>query len=543
MIAYPKNRYFTIFAIFIMFYTFTLANLYIMQIKRSHFFSSLAKHQHNVTITKPAKRGIIYDRNNINPIALNKESFAAFITPMDLKESEKTKDFLKINFPQAYKSFNKNINKHFMYIKRRLNKEELNLIKSLESEDIKLLKETSRYYPIKSLGSIIGITNIDNQGAFGIEQQYDKFLSGTPTTYALEKDARLGHFYFKKQTKVQGTNGKNITLTIDSDLQFLVAEDLKECVDRLNAKGGSVVVLNPTNGDILAMANYPTFDPNETNNLDINLTKNTAATNAYELGSVIKLFLALAALEEEIVTPETIIDCKNTRSTKLNKTKVNTWKAHDKISFSEVIQYSNNIGTAQIALELKEKLYEHYKKLGFGKKINIFTGENSGLLSHPKNWSLASLISLSFGYEISATLLQLAQALTVIANNGYLVKPRINLAIPINKTQKLYKTKSIQQIREILRETITKGTARKANINGYNIMGKTGTANLLEDGTYNPNKNIFTFAGILENGDYKRIIITFINQVEKKNTYASQVAAPLFEKIANRLIIHDKIIK
>lgn len=537
-----RSRYFIVFILFIFLYFIALLNLYIIQIKQSHFFSSLAQHQHKVIITKKPIRGLIYDRTRAKPLALNKDSFSAFITPISLHQPEETKAFLNKHFPEIYKKIIKSNNKSFMYIKRRLSPQELNLIQNSNIEDIKLLKEKTRFYPIKSLGSIIGITNIDNNGSFGLEKQYEKLLSGTSSTYTLEKDARFGHFYFKKQMDIKGKIPKPIYLTIDSDLQFLVYEELKEAKKAHKAKETAALILDPTTGDILAMANYPTFNPNKTKDLNITFTKNTVACNAYEVGSVIKVFLALAALEEDIANPDTIIDCENTRFTKINKTKVKTWKAHDKLTLSEVIQYSNNIGTAKIALELKEKLYNHYKKLGFGQKINIFLGENSGFITPPSLWSKASPISLSFGYEISSTLLQIAQAFTVISNNGKLTKPRIDLNSPITTSYQLYQTKTIENIRKILQKTITSGTAKRANISGYTVMGKTGTANLLENGKYNPSKNIYTFAGIIEKDNYKRIIITFVKEVEKKNTYASRVAAPLFEKIANKLIIHDKII-
>ena len=298
-----------------------------------------------------------------------------------------------------------------MYIKRRLSAKEIALIESSGLTDIKLLKEPSRFYPIQSVGPIVGITDIDNQGLFGIEALYNTTLAGKPTTYIVEKDARSGRFYFTRQTKVEGAEAQPLSLTIDSVLQFLAYEELKDYVKQMGSKEGSVLIFNPDNGDILVMANYPDFNPNETELVDQALTKNRIITDAYELGSVIKAFLALAALEEKVITPTTLVDCENRLHTKLHGIPVNTTKANGIIPFSEVIQFSNNIGVAKVAQKVGTKLYEHYKHLGFGTRLGIFPGENGGFITPPDKWSKASLISLSFGYEISANILQLGSSI------------------------------------------------------------------------------------------------------------------------------------
>jgi cell division protein FtsI (penicillin-binding protein 3) len=533
-----KARLITVFFAFVFVYFIVIGNLYRVQIQQNLFFKQLGQQQYKVTIIKTPARAEIYDRSAIQPLAMNKESLSAFIIPQQLEDTIAVKKFLAKNFPQAADRLEKNMHTHFMYIKRRLSSAQIALIQKDALNDIKLLKEPSRYYPIESVGPLVGITDIDNQGLFGIELMCNQQLAGKPSTFMLEKDARSGHFYFKYETKIKGSIGQSVSLTLDSNLQFLVHEELKEAVVQFGSQEGSALIVDGTTGEILACATYPDFDPNCTESLDVEKTKNRPMVDAYELGSVIKIFLALAALEEKIVTPEELIDCENSISYILNGIKFTTWKAHGLISFTEVIEGSNNIGTAKVALRLGPQLYNHYRQLGFGKKIGIFPAESNGFINPPATWSKASPISLSFGYEISCTLLQLAQAVTVLTNNGALIKPTLIKSENKNKQNpSLYHPNTILNMREILKKT-----AAKWQIPGFTIMGKTGTARLLTQGKYDPGRLIFTFAGIVEQDKYKRIIVTCLKETTQKNPFASTTAAPLFEKLVRKMIIHDKLV-
>ena len=492
-----------------------------------------------VTVTPP--RAEIYDRTGVQPLALNNEAIAAFIVPKKIKHRETLIPFLNEHFPEAALRLQKQPTSHFMYLKRRLSGDEIELIEEHGITDIKFLKEPSRYYPIQGVGPIVGITDIDNQGLFGIERMCNDSLAGKPTTYELEKDCRSKRFYITRETKIKGVHGKPVTLTIDGLLQFLVYEELKDLVEQMGSKTGSVLICNPENGDILVMANYPDFNPNAPELLKQEHTKNRIITDAYELGSVIKVFLALAALEEEVVTADEIIDCENRKNSRINGMPVSTTKVNGKISFEDVIRYSNNIGVAKVAQRLGPKLYDHYKRLGFSKRIGIFPGETPGRITHPSRWSKASLTSLSFGYEISANLVQLAQALSIIANDGYLV-PLHLFPQQLKSQEPLYSEQAISQIKSILRTTVDKGASTKARINGYTVMGKTGTARLITNGRYDPRRHIFSFMAIVEKGDYKRVIVVCVKETTKKGYLASRVAVPLFERVAHKMLIHDKII-
>lgn len=542
-----------------------VGKLYFIQIHQAHFFSTMGKQQYKVKIVQTPQRAPIFDRTGTQALAINRESLSAFIVPNSLKDSASLARFLKKQFPQAYERLARQADKSFMYIKRHLTPEQQACIEQAKLDqvaldqvaadevsldqvstlaDIQFLKESKRFYPIEAIGPIIGITDADNRGITGLELLYNDMLAGTPTTSVLEQDARSGHFYFKKETETQGITGHPLYLTLDSTLQFLAYNELRKTLDQFNSPEGAVLIMNPDNGDILAMVNYPDFDPQNTEELNLEHTKNRIVTETYELGSVMKTFFACACLAEGVVTPDTKIDCENKKHAIIDGMRVNNHVAHGILSFSEVIENSNNIGTAKVAVKIGPKLYDHYLRCGFGKKTGItFPGEQKGHVTHPSTWSKQSLASLSYGYEIRATLLQLGCAFCMLANNGFTVKPRLLLTAPIEKaTTPVYSEKTMREMREILTKTTTQGTAKKARMKGYSVMGKTGTANLIVNGKYQPDRNIFTFAGIVEKGQYKRVIIAFVKEASKKDIFAATVAVPLFEQVAERMVINDRVI-
>lgn len=537
-----KVRTTFLFLFFCFLFTIVLFNSYRIQITKHAFFLDLAKQQYTCTITNFYPRATIFDRNGI-PLALNKETVSAFVMPRTIKNKQLLITFLEKHFPAAAQRLQHNQHAHFMYIKRKLSDTEKTALENTTIKDIYFLREPSRYYPLESAGCLTGVTNIDNKGLFGIEFLYDQQLKGTPTTSHIEKDARSEKYYFSKHITTQGTPGTPLTLTIDAHLQFLVHEELRATIEKFEAQEGAVLVMDPETGDILALTSIPCFDPNAPINSQ-EATKNKAITESYEFGSILKTFCALAALEEGVVSYDEEIDCLNSKSALVDGRRVNNWEALGVVSFADVIKRSNNIGIAQIAKRLDTKLYEHYRMLGFGTKTGIsFPGEQAGFVMPPERWSQQSIISLSYGYEITNTLLQIARAFCIFANDGHLITPRLILNKETPEPQKIYSSESIELMRTILEEsTSAHATGRRAAVHGYKTLGKTSTTNLLKDGIYDPKKNMYGFAGIIEKDTYKRVIVCFVKEAARENLYASTVAAPLFEKIAERMLIHDKIL-
>ena len=373
---------------------------------------------------------------------------------------------------------------------------------------------------------------------------YNKQLAGTASTYRIEKDARSGHCYFAKEAKVIGSDAVPVQLTIDSDLQFLAFEELRQAVANCGAREGAVLVMDPATGELIVMAQYPTVEQEQTQQVDQYLAKNRIVTDVHEPGSIMKVFLALAALEEGVVRPDDLIDCENSKFGTINGFKFGTVHANGVIPFSEVIADSNNIGVAKVALKLGPKLYDHYRKVGFGTKTGLqWPGEQSGFVNPPNRWSRSSILVLSFGYEATMSLIQMATAFGVLANDGYLVRPTIvKQDTPYRSAEPLYSKRTINEMLDILGMTVDHGTGKNAAINGYTVRGKTGTANLVVNGKYSPHNNIYSFIGIVEKGSYKRVILTFLKDIGKKGVYAGTTAAPLFSKIAEKVLIHDKVI-
>lgn len=531
------------FGFFTLFGT-ALIHLYKLQIKRHTFFADLAHRQYFLTVTSYLPRAVILDRNGL-PLALNKESTSAFIMPHTIKDQPTLTTFLKKHFPQALEQWHAKPTSKFLYLKRGISDQELNAIQSAGLKDIHLLKEPNRFYPHQSAASIIGMTNIDNKGLFGLEYVYNDQLAGKPAKVVLEKDARSGLFYFGKTVEQEADQGKPLQVSLDAHLQFLVSEELNDAATKHNAAQAAALVMNPETGEILAIASYPTFDPTNLTLLEQEATKNTALTESYEFGSAFKAFSALAALDENAITLDEPINCEGAKTAYVAGRKINTVIPGGVMPFLEVMTTSNNIGIAKVAMRIDTKLYDHYKKLGFGTKTGIeFPGENKGSVNHPRNWSKHSIISLSYGYEVSSTLLQLARAFSIVSNGGYLVQPTL---IKQDGTKKptgtpLYSPAVIEQLRTILQAATSKhATGAKAKVHGYTTLGKTSTANLLENGVYNKDKNMYAFVGSVEKGDYKRTIACFIKESRPLHAYASTIAAPLFERIAEKTLIHEKM--
>ncbi len=536
---HSSARFFIVIFVLCLLYGVIVANLYRLQIQQSTFFKNLGDKQYNVTIQSFPQRALIYDCCN-NPVAINKDSTAVFILPKTLVNKDATLQFLQQHFPSAFERFEQNASKNFMFVKRNLSQKEIDLISKIDLEDLHFLKESSRYYPYECMGTILGVTDIDNQGIMGLEGQYNKRLQGTPTTYELKKDAKSHHFYFGKETKQQGSEGLPLTLTIDAALQFKYQTILDQKVAECQSVEAGALAMNAQTGELLAVVSYPHFDPNNVKDLDLETTKCRPIMNCFESGSVLKIFGATAALQEGVTTIDDVIDCEDTKETKLDNLRIRTVYPNGKITFLEVVQNSNNIGTVKVMKRLGVDLYDYYKLFGFAESTGLnFPGEQKGFVNHPDNWSAWSIQSLSYGYEITTSLLQLARAMAMLVNGGYLITPRLIKDSIEQKIGPFISHKTIEDMQKIL-EAVIHGGAAKAVVPGYTVYGKTGTANILINGAYDEDRHLYTFVGaILINKSW--YVITCYVKDSRKATYASMITAPLFKQLAETLILHENM--
>ncbi len=536
---HSSTRFLLVVLMLCLLYGVIVANLYRLQIQQSDFFKNLGDKQYNITIQSFPQRALIYDRCG-NPVAINKDSMALFILPKALTCKDATLQFLQKHFPLAYERFEQNSQKNFMFVKRNLSEQEINLVTKVGLEDLHLLKESSRYYPYESMGTVLGITDIDNQGTIGLEGQFNKRLQGTPTTYELKKDAKSHHFYFGKETKLQGTDGLPLTLTIDATLQFKFQTILDEKIAECSSVEGGALAMDAQTGEILAVVSYPHFDPNNIKDLDMETTKCRPIVNCFESGSVLKIFGATAALQEGVTTLDDVLDCEDTKETKLDNLRIRTVYPNGKITFLEVVQNSNNIGTVKVMKRLGTDLYDYYKLFGFGEMTGLnFSGEQKGFVNHPDNWSAWSIQSLSYGYEITTSLLQLARAMAMLVNGGYLITPQLIKDSVIEKTGPLISQKTCEDMHKILAAVIHHG-ASKAEIPGYTVYGKTGTANILINGAYDEDRHLYTFVGAIQIGKSWYVITCYVKD-SRRATYASMITAPLFKQLAEALILNENM--
>ncbi|MBY0354083.1 penicillin-binding protein 2 [Candidatus Babeliales bacterium] len=534
-----KFRVVAVFCAFTLLFVVVIIRLFLLQIRQKNFFKHLAQHQYQVDVTINPVRGEFLDRRG-RLLAINQEVPSAFVLPHQLKNAAKTKLFLKECYPSVYQRMVQHPQRQFLWVDRKLHDQRLvafkELTKKYDIDDIQFINEPQRFYPHKELGHVVGFTDIDGRGIAGLELVYDKTLKGASTVVSLSKEARCSQLYFEKTVQQQGYAGSPVMLTLDATLQFLAYQELEATVNRYNAQAGSVLIMDPDTGEILTMANYPAFDPHcPPDSLDI--TKNSIVTECYELGSVFKIFAGLAALEDGVVEFDEPVDCQG-KIAYVNGFRVENWKYKEVLPFHDVITHSSNVGIAKIMQRVGASFYKHLVGFGFGKKTGIaFPGEREGFVNHPKNWSASSLIVMSFGYEIMANLLQLGMAISTIANGGYQVRPTLvqRELSAAEKERKLYRPDSIEKIKQILA-----AVGKNYQVPGYLVMGKTGTARLVKNGEYSLTNHIYTFSGIIEKDDYRRVIVTFIREPEKAGFWASQISAPLFQKVAEKMVMHER---
>ena len=535
-----KIRVWMLLSACVVIYLCVLVRLLWVQVIQQDFFKGLASQQYLVGGLGANQRGDIVDRYG-QPLVVNKELPSAFILPHVSAHHEALCDFLRKHYPVVLARVERHPERHFFWLERRLTPERQAWLKQQDISGIQFAQESVRHYPYPELAHVLGFTDIDNHGIAGIELAFNKNLTGEPTQYCIAKDARAKRFYFDRTTKKEGVPSMPVQVTIDHKLQFLLYQDLAKTVDHFKAKQGAIIVLEPFSGEILSMVSYPAFNANDLSSIDLALTKNVAVTECYEVGSVMKIFSALAGLSAGVVDFNEVFDCQG-KATYIQGLRVENWKSLGVMPFYEAVKNSSNVVLARIGLRLKEQLYEHLSRVGFGRKTQLgFPGERPGYINQPRNWSRFSPMVLTFGYEATVTLLQVARAIGVIANGGYYVEPILvrqdseaagkELS---DERKRLYDKKHIDEITAILEMV-----GERYPIKGFKLKGKTGTARMVVDGHYSTTQHIYTFAGFVEKDDYRRVVIAFIREPEKAHLWASDVAAPLAQKVAERLAIHD----
>ncbi|MFC1752473.1 peptidoglycan D,D-transpeptidase FtsI family protein [Thermoproteota archaeon] len=536
-----------------------LSRLFYLQIYNHEFFKSKSEDQLKRIIRLYPHRGNIYDRNMV-PMALTEPCYSAYAMPAQIEGKWAfSAQFARLTNGSKRSVYKKINNKYpFVWLKRKLTSFEYRALKELSLKGLDFIKEEKRVFPHQNLASsILGFVGIDNQGLGGLEYQFDHYLRGNEGKIILEGDPRGKRLVTGVRKTVESVyNGGNIVTTIDNYLQYIAERELKKGIIKQEASGGQVVIMNPQNGDILALVDYPYFNPNNWSAYPYSNLRNSCVTDVFEPGSVLKIITVSAVLEEGLFEPETVLKVPE----KLVIAGCTIKEAHkrdpndtDRKSVADIIIESLNVGSTLLAEQLgAERLYKYYKDFGFGQVTNIdLPGESCGLLRPLSQWSGVDYAMLSFGQGIAATPLQIACAIGAIANKGLRVQPRIIRqmtdyqsttlrAVPFKSQGRVVSRKTAEKVIKIMVDVVEKGTAEGVKVPGLAIAGKTGTAQKpRKDGRgYEKDKYIASFVGFFPADNPKYLILVMVDSPQKK-IYGSSVAGPVFKGITDAVIHYD----
>ena len=488
-------------------------------------------------------RGSIVDRNNVvlaESILL--DSLIITNTKEFLQNREAIKslcDLLNKDYKELLKEIANRENKSFTYVKkgRYLPEKVANQIKKLKLKGVEFIKEFQRYYPEgEAISPLIGLTDFHHNGQMGLEKSFNKILSGKDGKKIVMRD-RHGKIVKEIKKLKNPIEGKKLFLTIDTRLQYIAYRELKKQINEVNAKSGSIVIMDTTNGDILATASYPSHDPHNRKTYSPEKERNRVIIDSLEPASTIKPFVLAAALHSEKVNLNDSFDTNPGYKVWGNKTYEDI-KNFGKLTSEGVIIQSSNIGSIMILEKINKKIfYDLLEHVGIGEKINLnFPSEVEGYLSHHSEWKKSDVRSLAQGYSCKVTPLQLAKAYSAIANNGLVINPRLIKSNNIQIYEDKKYEKEFKQIKSVIRKVVQDGSAKRAAIEGYTVGGKTGTAEVYLGGDkknkYSDKDHIALFAGIAPLNNPKLVIVVVIDQPQSKKHYGGYVAAPVFKKVA-----------
>ncbi len=552
------RRIVIMFFFFIIWFGVLIFRLFQIQVINHTALKEKALQQHqNIGVIYP-KRGKIFDRSG-NILACSIPSYSVFLTPFEgipdeqqFQKIEKLKRPLGLSFRETQKIKSKiREDASFIWIKRKMDPEVSQKIHNLNLNGISLIEESKRFYPQKKLAAhVIGRVNIDEIGASGIEYKYNSLLEGEKGKRLILKDAKRREY--RVEVIKEPESGSDLFLTLDETIQYIAARELEKAVKEAQADWGTAILSHPSSGEILAMANFPEFDLNTPPSQISLLDRNKAIHHIFDPGSTFKIITASAALESKKVNVRDTYDCRG-GFRRIAKKTFRDHKKFDLLSFPEVIIHSSNIGATLISDQIgKKTLYETIKKFGFGEKTGIdLPAEEKGIVHPIDEWTLISSASLAIGYEICVTPIQMLHALNIIANHGVSVPLRIVKKIPGSpqeapiykaRLQRVISEYTASLLSEILRRVVSEGTGISAQIKGYDVAGKTGTAQKVDPSTkeYTRSMHIASFAGFVPVENPVLSLIVIIDNPKGKY-FGGDVAAPAFKKIASQVLYYLNI--
>lgn len=534
------------------------AKAFKLQILQHEEMVRRAERQHQRSVPLTPGRGAILDCNG-NNLAVSVEMYSCYGEARHIQDVEATATalapFLEVTQQEIVRKIRGS--KNFVWLERRIPPERATRIRNLKLRGIGFAPETKRFYPNSEIAAhVIGFTGIDPNGLGGVELKYDSIILGNTGFLVTERDA-LGRDLAPRAELVKSSSpGKNVVLTLDKNIQYITEKELAQAVTASGAKGGIALVLEPDTGRVLALANYPTFNPNSYYRYSQADLRNRAVADSFEPGSTFKVFLVAAALEERLVRPGDALNCENGSYTIATHTVHDTHR-YGNLSVSEILKYSSNIGAAKIGFKLgSERLSRYLRSFGFGERTGIdLPGEAPGNMRNRQRWYGIDLATISFGQGISASAIQLATAFSAVANGGKLMKPYVVERVLDDSGTELHRV-APQMVRRVISadtaakvtrmmETVTDagGTGTNAALEGYRVAGKTGTAQKADPVTrrYSASKRTASFIGFIP-ADRPRLTILVVIDEPKTSPYGGVVAAPAFRGIALNSLAYLKVL-
>ena len=510
-----------------------------VQIIDSAFFLRQGEARYARTLDLPASRGRIVDRNGLI-MAASVPSPSIWVSPKDLDTSAaKRKELAQLlSLTPKELALRLEDNPNFVWLRRQVDDPVAKQVMALKMQGVGQLSEFKRKYPEgEAAAHLVGYTSVDDAANAGIEKAFQKDLVGQPGTRRVIKD-RMGRVVEDIGDAVAADDGKEVTLSIDSKAQFFAYQRIRDAVAEHKAKAGSVVVLDVQTGEVLALANFPSFSPSNRKNLTGEQARNRALTDTFEPGSTIKPFIAALAMETGRVTPQMVIQTAPGRLVMGGST-ITDAHPHGPLTVAEVVQKSSNVGTVKMAMQMQPReMHELFAQLGFGQKPQInFPGAVSGRLRPFKTWRPIEQATMSYGYGLSASLFQIARAYTVFAHDGELLPSSLTRVDAAPAGMRVMSAQTAKDVRNMLNMvTLEGGTAPKAQAMGYSVGGKTGTAYKQEGKGYNDKKYRAWFVGIAPIHNPRIVVAVMVDEPTAGKYYGGDVAAPVFSEVVQQTL-------
>ncbi|MGC1647990.1 MAG: penicillin-binding transpeptidase domain-containing protein [Candidatus Sulfotelmatobacter sp.] len=545
-----KNSRLQLLGAFLFLWCFAICGrLVVLQIFDYGKFVKQAGHQQQRAIPLAAKRGVIYDRAG-HELAMSVLVDSAFAVPTEVKDLPTAVNLITRITGDDYNVVLADCRAHktFCWVARKANDETIERINSLKLQGIHFQKEPKRFYPARDLAAqVLGSVGMEDSGQSGIEHEFDDELSGHPGKMFISVDARRQWF---ADVETQPDPGDNLVLTIDKNIQYIAEKELEQAIHDTQAIAGTVIVENPHTGEILALANRPTFNPNQRKQITPGALTNRAVSYVYEPGSTFKLVTISAALEEKVTNPNELFDCQM-GSIVYNGMRIRDSKPHGILPVWGVLAESSDVGAIKIALRLGEdRFYKYIRAYGFGQQTGIeLPGETRGLTKPVSRWSKVSIAAISMGQEIGISPLQLTGLISTFANDGVWVAPRIvtgtvqpqgtpqMVAFHTGPSHRVISSYTAAEMRSMMQKVVLEGTGRKAILEGYSSAGKTGTAQKVDPatGAYSKTKYIGSFAGFAPVNNPQIVVAVILDSAVGLHQ-GGQVSAPVFKRISQQVL-------